>query len=91
MRSANCTATTILGWLIHFADFFLCRAIPEKGNRSEIVLTALHHNVVGIDKFLGRSVIPLKDLDVYEQPKNRWYALESKAGKKTNKIRSNLF
>lgn len=57
------------------------RPIPDQGNTAEIVLTALHHNALGIDEFLGRVAIPLNSLDTYERPKNKWYVLESKPGK----------
>ncbi|XP_076260978.1 rab11 interacting protein isoform X1 [Rhynchophorus ferrugineus] len=57
--------------------------IPDQGNTAEIVLTALHHNFVGVDEFLGRAVIPLNTLDIYERPKNKFYVLQSKPGGKT--------
>ncbi|KAL3289883.1 hypothetical protein HHI36_023273 [Cryptolaemus montrouzieri] len=56
-------------------------AIPDQGNKAEIVLTALHRNFMGVDEFLGRVVIPLNELDIYERPKNKWYILQSKPGK----------
>ncbi|KAK9889115.1 hypothetical protein WA026_004386 [Henosepilachna vigintioctopunctata] len=56
-------------------------AIPDQGNKAEIVLTALHHNSLGVDEFLGRIVIPLNELDIYERPKNKWFTLQSKPGK----------
>ncbi|KAK9497246.1 hypothetical protein O3M35_004602 [Rhynocoris fuscipes] len=57
--------------------------IPKQGNTAEIVLTALHHNLIGIDEFLGRVCLPLNEMDVYERPKNRWFKLKDKAGKET--------
>lgn len=36
---------------------------------------------MGVDEFLGRVIIPLNELDVYERPKNKWFVLQSKAGK----------
>ncbi|XP_060516245.1 rab11 family-interacting protein 5 isoform X2 [Cylas formicarius] len=57
--------------------------IPEQGNTAEILLTVLHHNFLGVDEFLGRAVIPLNTLDIYERPKNRMYPLQSKPGGKT--------
>ena len=29
-------------------------AIPSQGNTAEVVLTALHRNLLGVDQFLGR-------------------------------------
>ncbi|CAH1153387.1 unnamed protein product [Phaedon cochleariae] len=60
-------------------------AIPDQGNTAEIVLTALHHNYLGIDEFLGRVAIPLNSLDIYERPKNKWFTLQSKPGKEGKK------
>ncbi|KAL2743584.1 rab11 family-interacting protein 2 isoform X2 [Vespula maculifrons] len=65
-------------------------AIPEQGNTAEIVLTALHRNFLGVDEFLGTVSIPLASFDVYERPKNRWYALCSKPGKENTKDRGEL-
>lgn len=48
------------------------RLIPKQGNKAEIILTALHHNMLGMDEFLGRINIPLAEMDVYERPKNRY-------------------
>ncbi|CAG9760522.1 unnamed protein product [Ceutorhynchus assimilis] len=56
--------------------------IPDQGNTAEIVLTALHHNFLGVDEFLGRVTIPLNTLDIYERPKNKLYPLQSKTGHK---------
>uniref|UniRef100_A0A0A9W3S2 Rab11 family-interacting protein 1 n=1 Tax=Lygus hesperus TaxID=30085 RepID=A0A0A9W3S2_LYGHE len=64
--------------------------IPKQGNRAEIILTALHHNLLGVDEFLGRISIPLVDMDVYERPKNKWYKLGDKPGKDKNKDRGEL-
>lgn len=55
--------------------------IPTHGNRAELVLTALHHNSLGIDEFLGQVVLPLNEMDVYERPRSRWFKLQSKPGK----------
>lgn len=63
-----------------------CSPIPDQGNKAEIILTALHRNFLGVDEFLGRAVIPLNELDVYERPRNRWYTLQSKPGKAKLKI-----
>ncbi|XP_018307205.1 rab11 family-interacting protein 2 [Mycetomoellerius zeteki] len=64
--------------------------IPEQGNTAEIVLTALHRNFLGVDQFLGTVSIPLSSFDVYERPRNRWYALNSKPGKENTKERGEL-
>lgn len=55
--------------------------IPTHGNRAELVLTALHHNSLGIDEFLGQVILPLNEMDVYERPRSRWFKLQSKPGK----------
>uniref|UniRef100_A0A1Q3F4F7 Protein kinase c conserved region 2 n=1 Tax=Culex tarsalis TaxID=7177 RepID=A0A1Q3F4F7_CULTA len=55
--------------------------IPTHGNRAELVLTALHHNSLGIDEFLGQVVLPLAEMDVYERPRSRWFKLQNKPGK----------
>lgn len=66
-------------------------AIPKQGNTAQIVLTALHRNLIGVaDEFLGVVSILLSDLDVYERPKNRWYKLENKSGKDNSKPRGEL-
>lgn len=64
--------------------------IPKQGNKAEIVLTALHHNLLGMDEFLGRVNIPLAEMDVYERPKNRWLKLMDKPGKDKKKDRGEL-
>ncbi|XP_046407325.1 uncharacterized protein LOC124171933 [Ischnura elegans] len=65
--------------------------IPKQGNTAQIVLTALHRNLIGVaDEFLGVVNIHLSDLDVYERPKNRWYKLENKPGKDNSKERGEL-
>uniref|UniRef100_A0A182U3P1 FIP-RBD domain-containing protein n=1 Tax=Anopheles melas TaxID=34690 RepID=A0A182U3P1_9DIPT len=38
--------------------------IPTQGNQAQLVLTALHHNSVGMDEFLGRVVLPLNEMEV---------------------------
>ncbi|XP_052862649.1 rab11 family-interacting protein 1 isoform X2 [Anopheles cruzii] len=53
--------------------------IPSQGNQAQLILTALHHNSVGMDEFLGRVVLPLNVMDIYDlTPRSRWYKLESK-------------
>nr|XP_018903611.1 PREDICTED: rab11 family-interacting protein 1 isoform X2 [Bemisia tabaci] len=64
--------------------------IPDHGNTAEIILTVLHHNIFGIDEFLGCVTIPLAELDVYEWPKNRWLKLRDKPGKDKDKDRGEL-
>ncbi|XP_053678091.1 rab11 family-interacting protein 5 [Anopheles nili] len=65
--------------------------IPTQGNQAQLVLTALHHNSVGMDEFLGRIVLPLNEMEVYERPRSRWYKLESKdKEKKKEKDRGEL-
>ncbi|XP_071440097.1 rab11 family-interacting protein 2 [Hetaerina americana] len=65
--------------------------IPKQGNTAQIILTALHRNLIGVaDEFLGVVSIQLSDLDVYERPKNRWYKLGSKPGKENTKERGEL-
>ncbi|XP_053664121.1 rab11 family-interacting protein 1 [Anopheles marshallii] len=65
--------------------------IPTQGNQAQLVLTALHHNSVGMDEFLGRVVLPLNEMEVYERPRARWYKLESKdREKKKEKDRGEL-
>lgn len=64
--------------------------IPKQGNRAEIILTALHHSLLGLDEFLGRISIPLADMDVYERPKNKWFKLGDKPGTSKNKDRGEL-
>jgi Rab11 family-interacting protein 1/2/5 len=66
------------------------RHIPEKGNRSELVLTVLHSNKLGLDEFLGQVSLPLNEMDVYESPRSRWHKLESKPGKESKKDRGEL-
>ncbi|XP_023176360.2 rab11 family-interacting protein 1 isoform X2 [Drosophila hydei] len=65
--------------------------IPDQGNRAELTLTCLHRNNLGIDEFLGQATLPLKDMDVYDRPRAKWFKLESKPGKeKKNKERGEL-
>jgi len=52
--------------------------IPSHGNTAEVVLTALHRNLLGVDQFLGRVALPLKDFDHTQRPTTRWYPLQSK-------------
>lgn len=63
--------------------------IPSQGNTAEIVLKVYTEEMVK-DHLLGQVTIPLKDLDVYERPKNRWYTLQGKPGKENDKNRGEL-
>ncbi|XP_053615573.1 rab11 family-interacting protein 2 [Plodia interpunctella] len=63
--------------------------IPSHGNTAEIVLKVWDEDFVK-DHLLGQVSIPLKDLDVYERPRNRWYSLQGKAGKENDKKRGEL-
>ncbi|XP_068922706.1 rab11 family-interacting protein 5 isoform X3 [Petaurus breviceps papuanus] len=49
----------------------------------ELVLTAMHRSLIGIDKFLGQATVALEE--VFRQGRAQhpqWYKLHSKAGKK---------
>ncbi|XP_026758980.1 rab11 family-interacting protein 2 [Galleria mellonella] len=63
--------------------------IPTHGNTAEIVLKVWDEDLVK-DHLLGQVSIPLKDLDVYERPRNRWYTLQGKPGKENDKKRGEL-
>ncbi|XP_047984913.1 rab11 family-interacting protein 2 [Leguminivora glycinivorella] len=63
--------------------------IPTQGNTAEIVLKVYDEDIVK-DHLLGQISIPLKDLDVYERPRNRWYTLQGKPGKENDKNRGEL-
>lgn len=63
--------------------------IPTKGNTAEIVLKVYNEDLIK-DNLLGQVSIPLKDLDVYEQPRSRWYPLQGKSGKENDKNRGEL-
>ncbi|XP_045494351.1 rab11 family-interacting protein 2 [Colias croceus] len=54
--------------------------IPTQGNTAEIVLKVYCEDLIK-DHLLGQISIPLKDLDVYERARNRWYPLRGKPGK----------
>jgi len=72
----------------HF--IFNFRKIPEQGNTAEIVLNVLHRNFLGVDEFLGMVSLPLRDFDVYERPKTKWYPLKCKPGQSKNDYRGDL-
>jgi len=65
-------------------------AIPEQGNRAEVVLVVLHRNYLGVDEFLGQVSLPLQDYDVYEKPRTRWYPLMCKPGQNKEGYRGEL-
>lgn len=56
--------------------------IPSQGNVAEILLKVYNEDTIK-DHLLGQVTIPLKDLDPYERPINRWYTLQGKPGKET--------
>lgn len=64
-------------------------SIPDD-NKACVTLSVYHRSLVGLDKFLGRVEIPLQDFDIYERPKNRWYALRGKPSKDDAKARGEL-
>lgn len=63
--------------------------IPTHGNTAEIVLKVYDKDFVK-DHLLGQVSIPLKDLDVYERPRSRWFKLSGKSGKENDKDRGEL-
>lgn len=65
-------------------------SIPTQGNTAEISLTVMHRNFLGVDEFLGQISLPLKDFDVYERPKTKWYPLKCKPGKTKTEYRGEL-
>jgi len=65
-------------------------AIPQQGNRAEVILKVLHRNFMGGDDFLGQVSLPLQDFDVYEKPKAGWYPLLCKPGQNKTDYRGEL-
>lgn len=65
-------------------------SIPSQGNTAEVSLTVLHRNFIGVDEFLGQIILPLRDFDVYERPKSRWYSLKCKPGKHKTEYRGEI-
>ena len=65
-------------------------SIPTQGNTAEIILTALHRNFLGVDEFLGMVAIPLRDFDVYDRPRTKWYPLKCKPGQSKSDYRGDL-
>jgi len=65
-------------------------SIPSQGNTAEISLTVFHRNFLGVDEFLGQISLPLRDFDVYERPKSKWYTLKCKPGKAKTDYRGEL-
>lgn len=67
------------------------RAIPDKGNRAELVLTCLHRGNLQYEQFLGQVTLPLNEMDVYDRPRSKVYKLQSKPGQeKKDKDRGEL-
>ncbi|XP_026080027.1 rab11 family-interacting protein 2-like [Carassius auratus] len=49
----------------------------------ELCLTVMHRSLVGLDKFLGQTIINLNEIfDNKERRKTDWYTLDSRPGKK---------
>ncbi|CAG2113968.1 unnamed protein product, partial [Medioppia subpectinata] len=68
----------------------MSRIIDNKETDS-IKLIVFHRNLFGLaDEFLGQTFVPLKDFDIYERPKSRWYELEGRSNKKANKYRGEI-
>eukprot|EP00092_Neocalanus_flemingeri_P003034 GFUD01003243.1.p1 GENE.GFUD01003243.1~~GFUD01003243.1.p1 ORF type:complete len:560 (+),score=162.20 GFUD01003243.1:269-1948(+) len=65
-------------------------SIPSQGNTAEISLTVLHRNFLGVDEFLGQISLPLRDFEVYETPKSKWFTLKCKPGKAKTDYRGEL-
>ncbi|CAF4790694.1 unnamed protein product [Pieris macdunnoughi] len=63
--------------------------IPSQGNTAEIVLKVFTEDYLK-DHLLGQISIPLKDLDVNDRARNRWYPLRGKPGKESDKNRGEL-
>ncbi|CAG2180020.1 unnamed protein product, partial [Oppiella nova] len=56
-----------------------------------IKLIVFHRNLFGLaDEFLGQTSVPLNEFDIYERPKSRWYELEGRSHKKTQKFRGEI-
>ncbi|KAG7310998.1 hypothetical protein JYU34_003851 [Plutella xylostella] len=63
--------------------------IPARGNTAEIALKVYDQDMIK-DHLLGQVSIPLKDLEVYDRPRSRWYTLQGKSGKENDKNRGEL-
>ena len=42
------------------------------------------------DEFLGQAIVPLKEFDIYERPKSRWYELDGRSHKSSKKYRGEI-
>ena len=42
------------------------------------------------DEFLGQASVPLKEFDIYERPKSRWYELDGRSHKSSKKYRGEI-
>ncbi|XP_019939973.2 rab11 family-interacting protein 1 [Paralichthys olivaceus] len=70
--------------------FELLPGILEEGGRSayppgsgDLVLTVMHRVLIGLDVFLGQTIIPLDQ--IFQEamcPRDEWFKLNSKAGRK---------
>lgn len=92
MKNVNCKFSCPRNQIVVFKyNIFFGRAIPEKGNRAELVLTCLHRNNLQLEEFLGQVTLPLNEMDVYDRPKSKVYKLQGKPNKeKKNKDRGEL-
>lgn len=58
--------------------------IPNSGNSASIVISVLHRNVYGLDRFLGNVHVPLSSFDKNDNS-TQWYKLLGKPGKEKGK------
>lgn len=69
----------------------LAFSVIEDKETDVIKLVVFHRNLFGLaDEFLGQAFVCLKDLDIYERPKSRWYELEGRTAKSTKKYRGEI-
>jgi len=79
-----------VAWVLKNYLIYPLRLLENK-ETDIIKLIVFHRNLFGLaDEFLGQAFIPLKDFDIYERPKSRWYSLESKSSKKSAKPRGEI-
>lgn len=64
--------------------------LPEKYEDSHIEIVVLHRNGLGIDEFLGRIELPLRNYSIHDPPKSEWHALLPKPGHTKNYKRGEL-
>ncbi|XP_054718437.1 rab11 family-interacting protein 1-like [Uloborus diversus] len=60
------------------------------GRDSDVVLTAFHRNVLGLDEFLGQTSISLRGIENFDRPFTKWYPLKGKSEKSEQKERGEL-